>query len=64
MLRASAFVFECFVFETTRGEYIDFALLLRDTLYQSQTPEIQLRLDDLSSGPWVLPYPWSERKKR
>ena len=34
-----------------RGEYIDFALLLPDTLYQSQTPEIQLRLDDSSSGP-------------
>ena len=29
---------------------IDFALLLPDTLYQSQTPEIQLCLDDLSSG--------------
>ena len=34
-----------------RGEYTDFALLLPDTLYQSQTPEIQLSLDDLSSGP-------------
>ncbi|CAH3189871.1 unnamed protein product [Porites evermanni] len=33
------------------GEYIDFALLLPDTLYQSQTPEIQLRLDDSFSGP-------------
>ena len=41
-----------------RGEYIDFALLLPDTLYQSQTPEIQLRLDDSSSGPMG----WSERK--
>ena len=29
---------------------IDFALLLPNTLYQSQTPEIQLRLDDSSSG--------------
>ena len=40
------------------GEYVDFALLLPDTLYQSQTPEIQLRLDDSSSGPMG----WSERK--
>lgn len=29
---------------------VDFALLSPDTLYQSQTPEIQLHLDDSSSG--------------
>ena len=34
-----------------RGEYVDLALLLPDNLYQSQAPEIQLRLDDSSSGP-------------
>ena len=34
-----------------RGEYIDPALLLPDNLYQSQTPEIQLHLDNSSSGP-------------
>ena len=34
-----------------RGEYVDIALLLPDNLYQSQTPEIQLRLDDSSSSP-------------
>ena len=34
-----------------RREYIVFALLLPDNLYQSQTPAIQLRLDDSSSGP-------------
>ena len=38
-----------------RGEYVDFALLLLDNLYQSQTPEIQLRMDDSSSGPMGFP---------
>ena len=33
-----------------RGEYIDLALLLPDNLYQSQTPELQLRLDDSALG--------------
>ena len=33
-----------------RGEYIDLAILLPDTVYQSQTPDIQLRLDDSSLG--------------
>ena len=38
-----------------RGEYVDLALLLPDNLYQFQTPEIQLRLDDSSSGPMGSP---------
>ena len=46
-----------------RGEYIDFALLLPDNLYQSQTPEIQLRLDDSSSGPMGSPVTMVRRKK-
>ena len=33
-----------------RGEYVDLALLLPDNLYQSQTPELQLRLDDSALG--------------
>ena len=33
-----------------RGEYVDLALLLLDNLYQSQTPELQLRLDDSALG--------------
>ena len=47
-----------------RGEYIDFALLLPDTLYQSQTPEIQLRLDDSSSGPMGSPVTMVRKKNR
>ena len=47
-----------------RGEYIDFALLLLDTLYQSQTPEIQLCLDDSSSGPMGSPVTMVRKKKR
>ena len=46
-----------------RGEYIDFALLLPDTLYQSQTPGIQLRLDDSSSGPMGSPVTTVRKKK-
>ena len=34
-----------------RGECIDFALLLPDSLSQPQAPELQLRFDDLGSGP-------------
>ena len=33
-----------------RGEFIDFTLLLPDSLTQPQVPELQLRLDDLSPG--------------
>ena len=32
------------------GEYVDLALLLPDNLYQSQTPELQLRLDASALG--------------
>ena len=46
-----------------RGEYVDFALLLPDNLYQSQTPEIQLRLDDSSSGPMGSPVTMVRKKK-
>ena len=46
-----------------RVEYIDFALLLPDTLYQSQTPGIQLRLDDSSSGPMGSPVTTVRKKK-
>ena len=34
-----------------RGEYIDFALLLPDSLSRPQAPELQLRFDDSGSGP-------------
>ena len=43
------------------GGYIDFALLLPDNLYQSQTPEI--RLDDSSSGPMCSPVTMVRKKK-
>ena len=46
-----------------RGEYVDFALLLPDNLYQSQTPEIQLRLDDSSSGPMGSPVTMVRKSK-
>ena len=49
--------------KTLRGEYIEFALLLPDTLYQSQSPEIQLRLDDSSSGPMGSPVTMVRKKK-
>jgi len=38
-----------------RGVYVDLALLLPENLYQSQAPEIQLRLDNSSSGPMGSP---------
>jgi len=34
-----------------RGEYIEFALLLPDSLSRPQVPELQLRFDDSSSAP-------------
>ena len=34
-----------------RGEYIDFSLLLPDSLSRPQAPELQLRFDDSGSGP-------------
>ena len=41
---------------------IDFALLLPDTLYQSQTPEIQLRLDDILRPHGLCDYHSQEEK--
>ena len=46
-----------------RGEFVDLPLLLPDNLYQSQTPEIQLRLDDSSSGPMGSPVTMIRKRK-
>ena len=46
-----------------RSGYIDFPLLLRETLYQSHTPEIQLCLDDSSSGSMGSPITMVRKKK-
>lgn len=46
-----------------RGEYVDLALLLPDNMYQSQAPEIQLRLDDSSSGPMGSPVTMVRKRK-
>ena len=46
-----------------RGEYMYIDFALPDNLYQSQTPEIQLRLDDLSSGPMGSPVTMVRKKK-
>ena len=45
-----------------RGEFIDFTLLLPDSLTQPKVPELQLRLDDLSPG--SLSSPLSMLRKR
>ena len=45
-----------------RSEFIDFTLLLLDSLTQPQVPELQLRLDDLSPG--SLSSPLSKVRKR
>ena len=45
------------------GEYVDLALLLPDNLYQSQAPEIQLHLDDSSSGPMGSPVTMVRKRK-
>ena len=45
-----------------RGEFIDFTLLLSDSLTQPQVPKLQLRLDDLSPG--SLSSPLSKVRKR
>ena len=45
------------------GEYVDLALLLPENLYQSQAPEIQLRLDDSSSGPMGSPVTMVRKRK-
>lgn len=46
-----------------RGEYIDLALLLPDNMYQPQTPELQLRLDDSSLGPLGSPVTMVRKRK-
>ncbi|XP_068725526.1 uncharacterized protein [Montipora capricornis] len=38
-----------------RGEYVDLALLLPESLNEPQTPELQLRLDDSALGPMGSP---------
>ena len=45
-----------------QSEFIDFTLLLLDSLTQPQVPELQLRLDDLSPG--SLSSPLSKVRKR
>ena len=46
-----------------RGDYIDLALLLPDNMYQPQTPELQLRLDDSSLGPLGSPVMMVRKRK-
>ena len=46
-----------------RGEYIDLALLLPDNMYQPQTPELHLRLDDSSLGPLGSPVTMVRKRK-
>ena len=48
-----------------RGEYVDLALLLHvpDNMYQSQAPEIQLHLDDSSSGLMGSPVAMVRKRK-
>ena len=46
-----------------RGEYVDFALLLPDILYQPQSPHIQFWLEDSSPGSPGSPLTFIQRKK-
>ena len=46
-----------------RGEFIDFTLLLPDSLSQPQVPELQLRLDDLSPGSLSSPLSMVGKRK-
>ena len=46
-----------------RGEYIDFCLLLPDTIYRSQSPALQLRYDESSPGSQGSPLTLVKRKK-
>ena len=46
-----------------RGEYVDFALLLPDILYQPQSPYIQFWLEDSSPGSPGSPLTFIQRKK-
>ena len=49
--------------EILLGEYVDLAFLLPDNLYHSQATEIQLRLDDSSSGPLGSPVTMVRKRK-
>ena len=46
-----------------RGEYVDLALLLPDNIYQTQAPELQLRLDDSALGPMGSPVTMVRKRK-
>ena len=46
-----------------RGEYIDFSLLLPDSMYRSQAPALQLRYEDSSPGSQGSPLTLVKRKK-
>ena len=46
-----------------RGEFIDFTLLLPDSLTQPQVPELQLPLDDLSPGSLSCPLSMVRKRK-
>ena len=46
-----------------RSEFIDFTLLLLDSLTQTQLPELQLRLDDLSPGSLSSPLSMVRKRK-
>ena len=46
-----------------RGEYVDFSLLLPETLYQTQTPALQLRYETRPQAPWASPLTVVKRKK-
>lgn len=46
-----------------RGEYIDFTLLLPDSIYRSQSPGLQLRYEESSPGSQGSPLTLVKRKK-
>ena len=46
-----------------RGEYVDFSLLLPETLYQRQTPALQLHYEDSPPGSLGSPLTVVKRKK-
>ena len=46
-----------------RGEYVDFTLLLPDSISQSQVPDLQFRLADSSPGPLGSPITMVRKRK-
>lgn len=46
-----------------RGEYVDFTLLLPDSIYRSQSPALQLRYEESSPGSQGSPLTLVKRKK-